>query len=100
MGFLPESDCDRILRLLDKLGFSLWSTDLLHTDTDGKLVIIGGLEEFREHLGGRLTITLLKAIGEGFEVNEMNIPNVANAVYELRDRSSVSTNPKIIPANG
>ena len=100
MGFLSESDCDRILRLLDKLGFSLWSTDLLHTDTDGKLVVIEGLEEFREHLGGKLTITLLKAIGEGFEVNEMNIPKVVNAVYELRDRSSVSTNPKIIPANG
>ena len=100
MGYLAKSECDRILRLLEKLGFILWCTDLLHTDTDGKPVVIEGLEEFREHLGGRLTITLLKSIGEGFEVNEMNIPKVLDAVYELRDRASAHTHPKAIPASG
>ncbi len=66
MGFLEDSDCDRILRLLDRLGFSLWSNDLLQEDEEGKLVVIEGLEEFREHLGGRLTITLLRNVGECF----------------------------------
>ncbi len=34
--------------------------------------LIAGLNEFREHLGGQLTIMLLKAIGEGEEVHELN----------------------------
>jgi 3-dehydroquinate synthase len=44
------------------------------------------LEEFREHLGGELTITLLKAIGRGFEVHEMNLPRVIRAIDELHER--------------
>ena len=98
MEFLSSTDCDRIIRLLARLGFNLWSNDLLHTDTDGKLVVIEGLEEFREHLGGCLTITLLKSIGQGFEVNEMNLPKVLNAIHELQDRTRVNSNSKVIPA--
>jgi len=47
-----------------------------------------GLEEFREHLGGELTITLLKDIGQAVEVSEMNLPKVLNAIYELQQRHS------------
>ena len=98
MEYLSATDCDRIIRLLARLGFNLWSNDLLHTDTDGKLVVIEGLEEFREHLGGCLTITLLKSIGQGFEVNEMNLPKVLNAIHELQDRTSDNSYSKVIPA--
>ena len=100
MGFLKDSDCDRILRLLERLGFSLWSNDLLQEDEEGKLVVIEGLEEFREHLGGRLTITLLRNVGEGFEVHEMNLPKVFNAIHELHNRAEGQSNSKVIPANG
>ena len=34
--------------------------------------IIKGLEEFREHLGGQLTIMLLKSLGTGIEVHDMD----------------------------
>ena len=40
----------------------------------------------REHLGGELTITLLKEIGRGVEVHEMNQSKIVEAIYELRDR--------------
>ncbi|SVD79537.1 uncharacterized protein METZ01_LOCUS432391, partial [marine metagenome] len=96
MGYLQAVDCDRIIRLLKRLGFNLWSNDLLHSDEDGKLVVIEGLEEFREHLGGRLTITLLKSIGSGFEVNEMNVPKVLNAIHELQDHAQSKGDSKII----
>ena len=96
---MPAADCDRILRLLDRLGFSLWVSDLLHEAENGKLVLLEGLEEFREHLGGELTITLLRAIGEGFEVHEMNVPKVLKAINELHDRASID-DQKIIPATG
>ena len=49
-------------------------------------MILKGLEEFREHLGGRLTITLLKGIGKGFEVYEMNEPTVFESIQELQAR--------------
>jgi 3-dehydroquinate synthase len=44
------------------------------------------LEEFREHLGGELTITLLQEIGRGVEVHEMNPAKVVEAIHELRGR--------------
>ena len=98
MGYLNPKACDRILRLLERLGFNLWSNDLIHEDSEGQLVVIGGLEEFREHLGGRLTITLLKGIGEGFEVNEINLPTMFNAIHTLSERAEGSGNSKVIPA--
>jgi 3-dehydroquinate synthase len=98
LGHLAAADCDRILRLLERLGFSLWASELLHADEDGKLVVLEGLEEFREHLGGELTITLLRAIGEGFEVHEMNVPKVLAAIHELRARASGESDFNVIPA--
>lgn len=52
-------------------------------DASGRLVVVGGLDEFREHLGGELTITLLRGIGEGFEVHEMDLREVGASVQEL-----------------
>ena len=99
LDHLSATDCDRILRLLERLGFSLWTNDLLHEDEMGKLVVLEGLEEFREHLGGELTITLLRSIGEGFEVHEMNVPKVLQAIHELRARGSAEGDGKIIKAH-
>jgi 3-dehydroquinate synthase len=47
---------------------------------------LDGLAEFREHLGGELTVTLLAAIGRGVEVHEMREPLVLGALGELRRR--------------
>ena len=49
-------------------------------------MILKGLEEFREHLGGRLAITLLKSIGQGFEVHQMNDAIVVDSMQELQQR--------------
>src|SRR3984957_14550507 len=86
MGFLDAASADRILRLLETLGFELYANELLHTGSDQTLCVLNGLEEFREHLGGGLAITLLKGIGTGFEVHEMNLPKVVEAIYELQER--------------
>ncbi|HWF19327.1 MAG TPA: 3-dehydroquinate synthase [Verrucomicrobiae bacterium] len=98
MGFLDEASAERILRLLEKLGFELYANELLHTDSDHSLMVLNGLEEFREHLGGELAITLLKGIGDGFEVHEMQLPKVIEAIYELRERQA--TRAKIYHAFG
>jgi len=84
--FLSEAASERILSLLGKLGFALFAPELTHTNSEGELLVIEGLNEFREHLGGELTITLLHDIGEGFEIHEMDLPVVLESLRELERR--------------
>jgi 3-dehydroquinate synthase len=86
IGLLDEKSCERILKLLERLGFKLFADELLQKNSGGGFQILAGLEEFREHLGGELTITLLKKIGRGVEVHEMNSQKIIEALHELRGR--------------
>ena len=45
--------------------------------------ILDGLEEFREHLGGRLTVTLLDGIGRPVDVHEMDRDLLGEAASRL-----------------
>jgi 3-dehydroquinate synthase len=86
IGLLDEKSCERILKLLKQLGFNLFTDELLKSDANKHLQILTGLEEFREHLGGELTITLLKEIGRGVEIHEMNQSKIVEAIHELCKR--------------
>jgi len=97
-GHLEAKSAERVLDLLEALGFELFAGELLHADSDNSLLVLDGLEEFREHLGGDLTITLLQAVGRGFEVHEMNLPRVIRAIDELRERHRRQTQ-KIVRAS-
>jgi len=98
LGFITAETCERILHLLETLGFELFANELLHADSSGTLMVLRGLEEFREHLGGELTITLLKEIGQGFEVHEMKVPQVVAAIQELHQRHARrEKNPQATP---
>jgi 3-dehydroquinate synthase len=86
MGYLQATSADRILDLLENLGFSLFAPELLTTGKRHEFVVLEGLEEFREHLGGRLAVTLLREIGTGFEVHDMNDACVLESINELNAR--------------
>jgi len=86
MGYLDRACEQRILGLLEILGFELFAHELLHVDAEGRLIVLNGLEEFREHLGGELTITLLRGIGQGFEVHEVDVAQMLEAIHELDAR--------------
>jgi 3-dehydroquinate synthase len=86
IGLLDATSCERVLTLLQKLGYELFANELLNIDADNQILVLKGLEEFREHLGGELTITLLKAIGQGIEVHEVNMPKMLESIYELQQR--------------
>ncbi len=86
IGLLEAEAAERILKLLERLGFKLFADELLSADAGDHLQILNGLEEFREHLGGELTITLLLEIGRGAEIHEMDIPKVIEAIHELQHR--------------
>lgn len=86
IGLIKPKTAQRCLVLLEKLGFELFDELLL---TEGKCEsrsILDGLEEFREHLGGELTITLIQGIGEGVEVHAMDKKQILNSVEDLQQR--------------
>ena len=86
-GLLSPADCDRILQLIGHAGFHLWHDELTAPGPDGIPGILRGLEDFREHLGGELTITLVTSPGSAVEVHEMDSALVLAAIEELRARS-------------
>ncbi|HHY87015.1 MAG TPA: 3-dehydroquinate synthase [Verrucomicrobia bacterium] len=90
-GFLAEEAAERILRLIEELGFDLWAPELDEEEGDGEPAVLLGLEEFREHLGGTLAVTLLKDIGAGFEVHEMDRALIKQAMKRLADRGRRKT---------
>jgi len=87
-GLLDEGSEARIRFLLDHLGFRLWHPALEKTMPDGSYAVLQGLREFREHLGGELTVTLLSAIGVGTEVHEMDEALVLEAIAGLKERAA------------
>ena len=86
-GLLAAGEDARILRLLDTLGFTLWHDALKQCDGQGRLAVLHGLADFREHLGGELTITLLAGIGRGIEVHEMDARIVAQCIGWLEQQA-------------
>lgn len=87
IGLLPRAVAEEVLGLIESIGFEIWSPHLAQEER-GRPVVLAGLEEFREHLGGRLTITLVPAVGEKIEVHEMDEPAILSTLAELRERST------------
>jgi 3-dehydroquinate synthase len=88
-GFLPEDDWRRILSLLPSLGLAVYVPELsqhLHTpESDHPASVLRGLDEFREHLGGTLTILMLRSIGAPFDVHEIRRDVMIRSIGVLRD---------------
>lgn len=87
-GLLEPGAELRIFDLLRGIGFGLWHRALEQTDGSGRPRVLDGLEEFREHLGGNLTVTLPSAIGVGVEVHEMDEDIVRECIDWLREQRS------------
>ena len=74
-----------MIRCLEELRLPLTHPALARADE-----LLGGLEEFRQHLGGRLTITLLRAPGRPVDVHEIDAAAMRDAILEVRDRAGAS----------
>lgn len=86
LGYISEEESNRIIDLFRACGFTLYVTEL-ENDLDNpgeKQSVLHGLQEFREHLGGELTIMLLDRIGSGVEVHEVDLPLYRKAIDILR----------------
>ena len=87
-GHLDDGADARVCRLLQALGLPIFHPLLAGAGETGEHLLLRGLREFREHLGGELTITLLAAIGVGIEVHAMDEALILRAIEWLREKAS------------
>lgn len=84
-GMLSAGDRDRLWRLLHALGLPTFHP-VLNAERAGKSVVLAGLQEFREHLGGALSVTLLTSIGKGVEVHDMDFALIRKSIGWLESQ--------------
>jgi len=82
-GLLSERPWMRIIRVLLNLGLPVYAPELESPD------LLAGLTEFREHLGGQLTILLLREIGDPIEVHEIEVKRMSESVIALSQYAAV-----------
>ncbi|REL37580.1 3-dehydroquinate synthase [Rhodohalobacter sp. SW132] len=84
-GMISEQSMNRVLNVFKDCGFSLYVPELEHEfeNPDKAESVLHGLQEFREHLGGELTIMLLEKIGKGTEVHEVDTDLYKKAIQIL-----------------
>jgi 3-dehydroquinate synthase len=75
---LPAEDAQRVLRCLSDLGFTLDHAALHDTRR-----LFDGLEEFRQHLGGRLTLTMVPEVGRAIDVHEIDADKMLAAIEHV-----------------
>lgn len=87
VGLLDCSQWQRILSTLSALGFTLYVPELVEklSQQEHPNCLFRGLTEFREHLGGELTLMLLQRIGKGVEVHEVDLLLYRQAISLLRE---------------
>ena len=89
VGLLSQVSAERILKVIEVLHLPLTHEALDLRGVGGKRRVFDGLEEFREHLGGRLTVLLLSAPGTGIDVHEMDEALLETCIVELQERCAV-----------
>jgi len=84
-GLLSETDSQRIVGLTVRLfGQDRLTPPLLTSrNAEGRLNILEGISQFREHLGGTLAITLPTGVGQAVEVDSIDESLVEKAVEIL-----------------
>ncbi|MFD2255682.1 3-dehydroquinate synthase [Luteolibacter algae] len=82
-GFLSMEKAARILNVLEGLDLKVYHPALDWTEEDGSRRVLAGLDEFREHLGGELTVLLLKDLGHGMDVHEFDMELLNESISEL-----------------
>ena len=74
-GWLDEASTVRIVACLRSLGFDLALGPGVRTDD-----LLEGVAEFREHLGGRTCVAMLRGIGDAFDADEIESDRVCRAI--------------------
>ncbi len=97
---LDEASWRRVITLLRRFGFVLYVPELeRRLEAPGHPgSLLRGLGEFREHMGGPLTIMLLRAIGQGVEVHEIDHELVRRSIRILAELNASAGQGDSAPA--
>ncbi len=80
LGYIGETIKNDVLKTLEGIGFDLRIPVAQASEIQ---VLLKGIEEFREHLGGELTITLISAIGTKKDVHHIDYGLMSKAIAML-----------------
>ncbi|MDP6491216.1 MAG: 3-dehydroquinate synthase [Kiritimatiellia bacterium] len=86
-GLLSEAERDAIFDALEAAGLPTYVADLSRRRPDGELQILQGLADFREHLGGRLTVTMPDGIGHSIELHHLSADQIEAGIKALAARA-------------
>ncbi|MEX0273299.1 MAG: 3-dehydroquinate synthase [Flavobacteriaceae bacterium] len=81
-GLISRAEQNRIVQVFERIGFDL---HFPISNTDEMQELLKGIEEFREHLGGKLTITLINGIGKKYDVHEIDREMMGEAVHFVNE---------------
>ncbi len=84
LGFVTRDDVTELLAGLATCGLPVWTPLLEARAPRGRLMILNGLEAFREHLGGELTLSLPCPVGRRKEIHRLPASAVTAAIRELK----------------
>jgi 3-dehydroquinate synthase len=82
-GLAPASLVERVFPVLAGLKLAIYHPALDWLDESGSRRVLDGLDEFREHLGGELTVLMLKDVGRGVDVHRIDPALVGRCIDEL-----------------
>ena len=83
IGRLTWAETEPILLALTTMGFALWHPTLERRDS-GRLAVLAGLEQFREHLGGDLTLAMPAGLGRRADVHDFDHQAFTEAYARLK----------------
>jgi 3-dehydroquinate synthase len=91
IGRITAAERDAVLEALETCGFRLWDEVLELRARDGQRSVLGGIEQFREHLGGELTLAMPDGLGNRRDIHEIDLELLESCVRALRSRARHST---------
>ncbi len=89
-GIADPSLAERVLKTLKSLGLEIYHPALDWLDDSGNRRVFEGLDEFREHLGGELTVLMLEDVGKSRDVHEIDTELMTDCIQQLRETSQAS----------
>ncbi len=85
LNFITEEDLLSITTALYKCGLPIYSDLLTRLGSTKEPDIFEGIEQFREHLGGKLCITLPKPVGSKTEVHSIDREKLIAAIDLIKN---------------
>ena len=88
LGHLSAQAFRALVRGLWQAGLPVWYPEFARRHRAGQLAIFQGLEDFREHLGGELALTLPRGVGRRTEIHAVDQRVMAACIQELKQISA------------